>query len=125
MGSSLPAVPYVVSANTPENAVKKKIDAALKPFKKRKVLTYNKTAGSMFGSNGWPDYAGCFYGFFWAIEAKHCPKRPTDIQQLRLDEIKDAGGVTLVINETNVGKLTEFFTRWEAHILKGHARVDS
>ena len=102
-----------MSATTPEGKVKAKIDAILKPYVRRKVMAYNKTAGSMFGTNGWPDYDGVLLGLFWSIEAKHYPKKPTDIQQPRIDAIKEAKGIAIVIDEKNLEKLDTFFQKLE------------
>jgi hypothetical protein len=107
-----------VSANTPEGKVKTKIDGILKPYVRRGVLAYEKTAGSMYGKNGWPDYSGCMLGLFWAIEAKAGKKAPTDIQEVRIGDIRKAKGIVLIVNEKNVDRLDDFFQRLEQRALK-------
>jgi hypothetical protein len=96
---------------TPEAKVKKKIDAILAPYVKRGVMAYNKTAGSMYGANGWPDYDGALCGLFWAIEAKAIPTgkttpgKLTAMQIARMGAIKKASGYPMVIHELNIDKL--------------------
>ena len=110
-----------MSANTPEGKVKKKIDAILKPYKASGQLWYTKTAGSMFGTNGVPDYVCCIRnnrltergGFehrFFTIEAKAGAGKPTALQNAQMDDIERAGGVCLVINETNLEELKDFLS---------------
>lgn len=107
-----------MSANTPEGQVKKKIDAILKPYKTEGLLWYTKTAGSMFGTNGVPDYvchmrsrapyAGVVRKLFFTIEAKAGKGKPTDLQLVQMAAITEAGGMCLVINEDNLHELPEF-----------------
>ena len=44
-------------------------------------------------------------GYFLGIECKAGKNKPTPLQQKNLDDIAKAGGVALVINETNLGLL--------------------
>jgi hypothetical protein len=113
-----------VSANTPEGKVKKKIDAILKPYKADGRLWYTKTAGSMFGTNGVPDYVcnlqALYYGDpheppsrdgrsnFFTIEAKAGKGEPTELQLAQMAAIEKSGGYALVINEKNLDVLEAF-----------------
>ena len=110
-----------MSATTPEAKVKAKIDAILKPYKSSGRLWYTKTAGSMFGKNGVPDYVCCLRsshlnsrgGFehrFFTIEAKAGKGKASDLQEAQMKDIRAAGGVTLVINETNLQELQDFLS---------------
>lgn len=47
----------------------------------------------------------CVNGRFIAIECKAGNNKPTKLQQHNLDKISAAGGVALVINETNLDVL--------------------
>jgi len=104
-----------MSATTPEGKVKAKIDAILKPYKASGRLWYTKTAGSMFGKNGVPDYIGCCMTYwkerlFFAIEAKAGKGKPSDLQEACMRDIEKAGGICLVINETNLQELQDFLS---------------
>jgi len=115
-----------MAATTPEAKVKKKIDAVLKPYVQRGVMAYNKTAGSMFGSNGWPDYIGTLHGLFWAIEAKAgTKKKPSDLQAARIKDIRTAGGFAVVVNMANVDRLDAFFQKLEARALRIKALLNA
>ncbi len=107
-----------MSANTPEGKVKKKIDAILKPYKASGQLWYTKTAGSMFGTNGVPDYVcnlrdgpyveGSYQSTFFTIEAKAGKGEPTALQEAQMEAIEKSGGFALVINEKNLDVLEAF-----------------
>ena len=117
-----------MSATTPEGKVKAKIDAILKPYKASGRLWYTKTAGSMFGKNGVPDYVchllavrmpprsqeenefPSYARTFFTIEAKAGKGKASDLQEAQMKDIRAAGGVTLVINETNLQELQEFLS---------------
>lgn len=85
-------------AATPESKVKAKIHAMLKEHGAYAV----NYIGGAFANNGTPDILACFRGRFYAIEAKAGKNRPTDLQLSNLRRISEAGGVALVINETNL-----------------------
>ena len=110
-----------MSTSTPEGKVKAKIDAILKPYKVSGRLWYTKTAGSMFGKNGvpdyvcclredWPDYRRPISTHFFTIEAKAGKGKASDLQEAQMKDIRAAGGVTLVINETNLQELQDFLS---------------
>lgn len=54
-----------------------------------------------FGNSGVPDFLVCYRGRFIGIECKANGGKPTALQTKNLDEIDSAGGVALVIDETN------------------------
>lgn len=88
-------------AMTPEAKVKKKVVDILK--KNRIYYFYPVTSG--FGSSGVPDIVACYKGWFIGIECKAGKNKPTDLQKKNLDNILRCGGVALIVNENNVGKL--------------------
>lgn len=51
-----------------------------------------KIHGSPYTENGIPDLLICLRGRFIAAEAKQPGKKPTTIQERRLQEYRDAGG---------------------------------
>ena len=85
-------------ALTPERIVKNKITAILKSYKA--YYFYPLSAG--FGKAGVPDIIVCYRGKFISIECKAGKNSVTVLQQRNLDEIRECGGVALVVNEENV-----------------------
>jgi hypothetical protein len=51
----------------------------------------------------------CYRGAFAAIECKAGGNKPTALQEAAMQRIRDAGGLALVIDETNVDQLKELF----------------
>jgi Holliday junction resolvase len=49
-----------------------------------------------------PDVIGCYNGNFIAIECKAGKNTPTALQEREIRLIKEAGGIALVVNETNL-----------------------
>jgi len=66
--------------------------------------------GGMHANNGTPDILACLRGRFIGIEAKAGSNKPTDLQTSNLISIDKAGGLALVINETNVDSLPAYLT---------------
>jgi hypothetical protein len=91
-------------AATPEALVKKKIHATLKAHGAYAV----NYIGGMHANNGTPDILACYKGRFIGIEAKAGKNKPTDLQTSNLRTIDEAGGLALVINETNVDTLASY-----------------
>lgn len=84
--------------STPEAKVKAKVVAQLKGL--GAYYFYPVTGG--YGRSGVPDIVGCFRGMFFGIECKAGNNKPTKLQELNLRQIEGAGGIALVINESNV-----------------------
>ena len=87
--------------STPESKVKGKIKALLKKY----GVYYAMPIGTGFGNSGVPDFLCCVGGKFLAIEAKAGAGKTTALQEKNLREIKEAGGSTAVIYETNIDDL--------------------
>ena len=85
-------------AKTPEKKVKDKVTAQLKEL--GAYYFYPVTSG--FGSSGVPDIVGCYRGRFFGIECKAKGNKPTELQKMNLNKIEGSGGITLVIDESNV-----------------------
>ena len=83
---------------TPEAKVKLKIHAALKA-QGAYAVNY---IGGLHANNGTPDILACLNGRFIGIEAKAGKNKPTELQLHNLKRIDEAGGLALVINETNL-----------------------
>jgi len=90
-------------AATPEKKVKQRAVAQLKAM--GAYYFYPVTGG--FGSSGVPDIVCCLNGRFIGIECKAGKGKTTALQDKNLREIREAGGVALVVNEENVDLLTQ------------------
>jgi pantoate kinase len=93
--------------STPEGKVKDKVKKVLKELK----AYYTMPATGGYGSSGAPDFLVCFEGRFFGIECKAGKNEPTLLQMKHLSEIRDAGGMGFVINETNVDQLKMMLTK--------------
>ena len=90
-------------ATTPEAKVKAKIKAILKAHN----VYYAMPIGTGYGNSGVPDFLCCMHGYFVAIEAKAGKGKTTALQDKHLDQIEQAGGKALVINENNIDDLIQ------------------
>ena len=90
-------------AATPEAKVKKQIRAILDEY----GAYYAMPIGSGYGNSGVPDFLVCYKGWFIGIEAKAGQGKVTALQEFNLNKITKAGGVTLVINEVNMMRITD------------------
>ena len=85
-------------ALTPEGKVKAKVRRILDA----KGVYYFMPATGGYGRSGVPDIVGCCSGRFFAIECKAGKGVTTALQDNELRKITEAGGIALVINETNI-----------------------
>jgi pantoate kinase len=92
-------------ATTPEAKVKAKIKEILKAHN----IYYAMPIGTGYGNSGVPDFLCCVNGYFMAIEAKAGKGTTTALQEKNLTNVRNSGGVALVINENNLADI-------EAHI---------
>jgi pantoate kinase len=90
---------------TPEAKVKAQIRKILDATK----AYYAMPIGTGYGNSGVPDFLVCHQGNFIGIEAKAGKGKTTALQEKHLADIRAAGGVTFVINETNLNQLKEVF----------------
>jgi Holliday junction resolvase len=60
------------------------------------------------GRSGVPDIICCVDGNFLAIECKAGKGKTTALQDVEIESIRRAGGTALVVNEFNVGAVSEF-----------------
>lgn len=88
-------------AATPEAKVKRKVTQILKEL--GCYYFYPVTGG--FGRSGVPDIIACYKGRFVGIECKAGNNKPTALQQRNLQEIDNADGIALVVNEDNLATL--------------------
>ena len=94
-------------SQTPEAKVKAKIKAILKAHN----VYYAMPIGTGYGNSGIPDFLCCVKGRFLAIEAKAGTGVTTALQDKNLQLIREAGGVTAVIRETNLVELENWLNK--------------
>lgn len=90
-------------AQTPEQKVKAKIRLTLRNL----GHWYCTPIGSAFGHAGIPDFLVCARGRFVGIEAKAAGGRLTALQSKVHSDIRQGGGVVLMIDPSNVEALPE------------------
>ena len=88
-------------ASTPEKKVKDKVVKLLKA--NSVYYFFPNTHG--FGRSGVPDIICCVHGKFLGIECKAGKNKPTALQEKEMQDIRNAGGNTLVINEENISDI--------------------
>ena len=88
---------------TPEAKVKKQIRQIIDEFD----AYYAMPIGTGYGQSGVPDFLICHKGRFIAVEAKAGKGKTTLLQEAHLERIRTAGGITMIINETNLQQLRE------------------
>jgi Holliday junction resolvase len=90
-------------AQTPEAKVKAAVRKLLVDF----GIYYFSPSANGYGRAGIPDIICCFGGRFIAIECKAGKGVTTALQDRELAAIRTAGGMTVVVNETNIQELKE------------------
>ena len=90
-------------AITPEGKVKAAVRKLLVDF----GIYYFSPSANGYGRAGIPDIICCFGGRFIAIECKAGKGVTTALQDRELAAIRTAGGMTVVVNETNIQELKE------------------
>jgi len=88
---------------TPERKVKDKVKKVLKEL----GAYYAMPATGGYGSSGTPDFLVCYRGRFFWLECKANGGKTTALQEKNLEDIRKNGGVAFVVNEHNVGNLSE------------------
>ena len=91
-------------ATTPEGKVKARVVNVLKMHS---VYYFFPTTFGM-GRSGVPDIICCVDGNFLAIECKAGKGKTTALQDVEIESVRRAGGTALVVNEDNVGAVSEF-----------------
>lgn len=86
---------------TPEGKVKARVKSILNNL----GAWYAMPLGTAFGKRGVPDFLVCHKGKFFSIETKAGRGKTTALQEYEMAHIRDAGGVTLIINEKNMEDL--------------------
>lgn len=90
-------------ARTPEGKVKDKVVAILKKL----GAYYFFPATHGYGRSGVPDVVCCLDGSFVGIECKANGNKATPLQIREIEAIRTAGGIALIVDETNLDMLEE------------------
>lgn len=80
---------------TPESKVKAKVVKLLK----ERGAYYAMPIGVGYGNAGVPDFLVCYKGVFIGIECKAGKGQTTALQDKHLEDIRTAGGKSLVVRE--------------------------
>ena len=104
-------------AQTPERKVKDRVTALLREC----GAYYFFPPANGFGRAGVPDIIGCYRGQFLAIECKAGKNKATRLQLREIENINNAGGIALVVNEHNINEIETILSQLE----KQHDRQNS
>ncbi|MBP5426695.1 MAG: VRR-NUC domain-containing protein [Clostridiales bacterium] len=74
----------------------KNIENKIKAYLKSKGAYYVKYFGNSYSQVGVPDILACYKGRFIGIEVKNEKGKTSPLQDINLQQIKDAGGISLV-----------------------------
>jgi hypothetical protein len=96
-------------AMTPEKRVKVVVRRLLDELQAYYVMPV--TGG--YGTQGAPDFLVCHRGKFIGIETKAGRGKTTALQDMNLQRIRTAGGVALVVYETDIEMLREVLYKIE------------
>ena len=96
-------------ADTPEAKVKKKVVAILKA----RGAYYFFPVMNGYGRVGVPDIILCYRGCFIGVECKAGNNKPTELQLKELEAIRQAGGISLVVNEGNIESVTKILESFD------------
>jgi Holliday junction resolvase len=91
---------------TPESKVK---SAVVKILKDHGVY-YFFPATHGYGRSGVPDIICCYNSLFMGIECKAGKGKTTTLQEKELSKIRDAGGITFVVNEETIEELKQYLS---------------
>ncbi len=90
-----------MAKQTPEGKVKAAVRKILDEF----GVYYFSPAANGYGRVGIPDIICCVNGRFLAIECKAGKGTATALQKRELDDIRLAGGVAIVVNESTIAAI--------------------
>lgn len=86
---------------TPEGRIQK---AVIDYAKKHGVLV-KRNHMAPGAERGWPDVEFFFFGAVLLVEFKAPGKKPTTLQQFRIDELRKRGHAVCVVDSIELGKL--------------------
>ena len=78
-------------------AAEKMFENKIKRYLKERECYCVKYHGNAYSTNGTPDILACINGYFLAIEVKAPEGKPSELQLVKIDEIRKAGGFAYVV----------------------------
>ena len=107
-------------------AEEKQFENKIKRYLKDKGCYCVKYHGNRFSTSGTPDILACVNGYFLAIEVKAQTGKPSELQLVKVEAIRKAGGFAFVVYPSGWerlkdiidGLLIDKFNREEDLILK-------
>lgn len=104
----------------------KSYENKIKRYLKERGCYRVKYHGNYYSENGTPDILACVNGYFLAIEVKADNGKPSELQLVKIDAIRKAGGFGYVaypsgwekLKDVIDGLLIDKFNREEGVILK-------
>lgn len=88
-------------------ALEKLFENKIKKYLKEKGCYEVKYHGNGYSTNGTPDILACVNGYFLAIEVKAPEGKPSELQLVKIDDIRKAGGLAYVVYPSGWFKLKE------------------
>ena len=107
-------------------AQEKQFENKIKKYLKDKGCYCVKYFGNAYSTNGTPDILACINGYFVGIEVKAQTGKPSDLQLVKIRDIREAGGFGYVVYPSGWerlkaiidGSLTDNFNREGDVIIK-------
>lgn len=78
-------------------ALEKMFENKIKRYLKERGCYCVKYFGCNYSTSGTPDILACVNGYFLAIEVKAPEGKPSELQLVKIDEIRKAGGFAYVV----------------------------
>jgi hypothetical protein len=104
-----------------EYNVKKEIKKILKSYDP--LVTFFMPVQTGYGKNGVEDFCVCAFGKYLAIEAKYTKtSKQSSLQVLREGDVRAAGGIYIVIHNSNLDFLRMLLNRMEDLYNEAQAR---
>lgn len=88
-------------------ASEKSFENKIKRYLKERGCYRVKYHGNYFSENGTPDILACCNGYFLAIEVKAQDGRPSELQLVKINDIRKAGGFAYVAYPSGWEKLKD------------------
>lgn len=88
-------------------ASEKSFENKIKRYLKESGCYRVKYHGNYFSENGTPDILACVNGYFLAIEVKAQDGHPTELQLVKINDIRKAGGFAYVAYPSGWEKLKD------------------
>ncbi len=83
----------------------KSYENKIKRYLKDKGCYRVKYFGTMYSEAGTPDILACVNGYFLAVEVKADNGKPSELQLVKIDAIRKAGGFAYVVYPTGWNRL--------------------